>query len=139
MDEGSTRNAGIIVLIAGALAGLGALLPWIQVTSGFGTVSRSGIDGGGDGIIGLGLGIAGVIAGLNLMGKPGGWSWPFLIGIGIAIVGALNLANVEERADSLSSEFATAGVITTLAPLKVSYPGETMGSWQAHRRPRTRC
>jgi hypothetical protein len=39
---------------------IGSFLPWITASTIFGTLGRSGIDGGGDGLISAGLGIAAV-------------------------------------------------------------------------------
>src|SRR5687767_2421273 len=46
-----------IILAAGLLMVLGAFLPWVSATAAFiGTISRSGLDQGGDGVLTLILG-----------------------------------------------------------------------------------
>lgn len=56
-----------IVAIGGAaLIIVGSLMPWVTLSTAFGTISRSGTDGGGDGIITL---IGGVIIGILVLTK----------------------------------------------------------------------
>lgn len=60
-------------MAGGALMLVGSFLPWISVTTIFGTLSRSGVDGNGDGMISaaLGLGAAGIgVALLNRESRP---------------------------------------------------------------------
>src|SRR5205823_1570587 len=54
---------GVVVVLLGALGlAVGSFLPWLTATAPFvGTISRSGLDGGGDGILTL---IAGIVVGL---------------------------------------------------------------------------
>jgi hypothetical protein len=85
---------------------VGSFLPWITATLPLvGTVSRNGVDGGGDGLISLGLGIAIAVLGLAFMSAA---SWPkrpdILVGIGggLAIVGAIvEYQNVTSRISGL--------------------------------------
>jgi hypothetical protein len=67
--------------VGGALAILGAFLPWITVRSGIFTMSVAGTDAGGDGLVTAGLGAAVVFA--LLVGKATGWS------VAAAVAGAL--------------------------------------------------
>jgi hypothetical protein len=63
---------GIVILIAGALAILGSFLRWITATAAFvGTIGRSGLDGGGDGIVTIALGIVIVLLGIAMLARSG--------------------------------------------------------------------
>lgn len=50
----------IAAIVSAAAMIVGTALPWMEVGSGFGSVSRSGLDGGGDGLI-IALAAAGAI------------------------------------------------------------------------------
>lgn len=101
--ERSVRDSNSIVLLAGgALVVLGSFLPWISLNGAFGTISRSGLDGGGDGIITLVLGIGIVVIGATrLLGiaEPSGFVrfWPplvaGLIAVGLAILDGINVSS----------------------------------------------
>jgi hypothetical protein len=63
---------GIVILIAAGLAILGSFLPWISATAALiGTLSRSGLDNGGDGRITIGLGILIALFGVALLLRSG--------------------------------------------------------------------
>jgi hypothetical protein len=48
---------------------VGSFLPWISITTIFGTLSRSGVDGNGDGMISAALGIAAAGIGVALLNR----------------------------------------------------------------------
>src|SRR5262245_53875284 len=49
----------VALVIGGVMVAAGAFLPWITVTAAFvGTIERNGLDGGGDGLIAIGVGAA---------------------------------------------------------------------------------
>jgi hypothetical protein len=57
--EAKGKSASTVMLAAAAGVGVGCFLPWITVTAPFvGTISRSGVDDGGDGIVFLGVAAA---------------------------------------------------------------------------------
>jgi hypothetical protein len=67
--SGLTRNPDIPGAVLTGFGGLlmifGSFLPWLTVTAPLiGTISRSGLDGGGDGVITLALGIVTVLIGM---------------------------------------------------------------------------
>lgn len=62
----------IVTLVAGGLAIVGSFLPWITATAAFvGTISRSGIDGGGDGLLTIVLGIVVGLFGIARLARSG--------------------------------------------------------------------
>jgi hypothetical protein len=76
----------MVVIGGGILAVVGSFLPWITATSPLvGTVARTGLDGGGDGVISLVAGVALVVIGLIYLST--GWpSYEALIGAGVLVV-----------------------------------------------------
>ena len=61
-----------MILVAGVLAILGSFLPWIQATAPLvGTISRTGLDGGGDGIISIVLGIVMALFAIAILARSG--------------------------------------------------------------------
>ncbi len=61
----------IIILVAGVLAVVGSFLPWITATAAFvGTISRNGIDGGGDWVITIVLGLVIALMGVAILASP---------------------------------------------------------------------
>lgn len=56
-----TQSARVALGIAGAVVGLGSVLPWITVSSGLGSVSVNGTDDGRDGWITLGLAVVVIV------------------------------------------------------------------------------
>lgn len=112
----SSLNVGlVVVLIGGGLVLLGSFLPWITATAAFvGTISRSGIDGGGDGLITAGIGLVIVVAGLLGFASPGAVSVARLgavvAGIAAVALGILEINSVNARIASLDVQTATATV-----------------------------
>lgn len=106
----------LILIVAGVLVIVGSFLPWISAHSGFGTISRSGIEGGGDGLFTLiaGVGIAAIGASRFFgFAEPSGAVRFFppliagLIVIGLAVIDGIQLG---ERARSVASEFVIADI-----------------------------
>jgi hypothetical protein len=76
--------AGIAVVVAGILGAVGAALPWATVTTGFGSISRSGLDGG-DGIITIIVSIGVGLLGLGMVQRrPRAAVW--LLGVVLSLV-----------------------------------------------------
>ncbi|MHB8513513.1 MAG: hypothetical protein ACYDCC_15255 [Actinomycetota bacterium] len=67
-EESSVADARtmfpIIALIGGLLIALGSFLPWVEAHAGLFSISKSGIDGGGDGVFTLIIGIVTVMIGI---------------------------------------------------------------------------
>lgn len=59
VNRGNPRNLpGGLTMAGGILLAVGSFLPWITVTAMFvGTISRNGVEDGGDGLYSLGLGV----------------------------------------------------------------------------------
>jgi hypothetical protein len=99
---------GAMVAIAGGLAVLGSFLPWITATAAFvGTIGRSGLDGGGDGIITIALGIVIALLGIALLARSGR-PQPARIGAAICglillVVAYLDIQDVNERLADLEA------------------------------------
>jgi hypothetical protein len=91
------------VIAAGAAVAVGSLMPWVSVTTGFGSVSVSGTEG--DGVFTLGAGI--VAAVLGALRKR----LAVLIVLAIAAaVAAYHVVNVSQRAQEVTTDFARASV-----------------------------
>ncbi len=107
--------SGAVILIGGALAALGSFLPWITATAAFvGTINRNGLDGGGDGLITIALGIVIILLGVALLARSGN---PRTARIGAAICGlalgwvaVADINSINERIRSLNSTLAAASV-----------------------------
>ncbi len=110
-DE-SRRNQAWGAIAGGALMFVGSFLPWVSVTTIFGTLSRSGVDGNGDGIISAGLGIAAAAIGVALFKRV---SRPLSLAlISVAILGAglvyLDVTNIQRSLGDLGTDAALASV-----------------------------
>ena len=66
MNE-TREPSAIFTTIGAALIVIGCFMPWVSATSGFGTVSRSGLDGG-DGLLLLPVGILIGVIGVSRLG-----------------------------------------------------------------------
>lgn len=107
--------AGLVVAIAGGLAILGSLLPWITATAPLvGTISRNGFDGGGDGIISAALGIFIVLFGIAMLARSGsprtGRIAAALCALVLGWVAITDIGSVNERINSLNAGTAVASV-----------------------------
>ncbi len=111
---GNTVNTAAIALgIGGVLVAVGSFLPWIAVTSII-SASRSGIDGGGDGMFTLGIGVVVAlvaVANLRVAGLGSGSRVLALLGglgaVALAIIDGSDIAN---RVASISSTYVSGSV-----------------------------
>jgi hypothetical protein len=137
IPEHSARDSNSLVVIAGgALVILGSFLPWISVNSAFGTIGRSGMDGGGDGVITLVLGVGIVVIGatrfLGMVAPSGAirfWP-PLLAGIIAVALAVIEGIYVSDRLAGTTSEYVSGstgsgiwaigigGVLTALAAIR---------------------
>lgn len=109
---------GAIALVGGALAIIGAFMPWISATAFLGTISRNGIDGGGDGIFAILVGLVVAFAGIALLARSGR---PIVARV-TAIVASLflgwlaivDMGSVNERVAALNTTYTTGSVGTGL-------------------------
>jgi hypothetical protein len=107
-SQGSSAPPGWawVVLVGGALAVLGSFLPWLTVTTFFGTFSVRGFDGG-DAYITLFMGAA--VCGVAVIGWPrwNGVGRPIVAMVlaGIAALTALaDIADIQERIEFVEQE-----------------------------------
>ena len=117
------QTAAGLVLAGGALASLGAFLPWASATAGGLTVSIAGTSGGHDGWISFAAGIVAMGAGVwflagRLVGAAGVVA--VLSGLTIAGIGIYDLADLKGRLGALGgnplfSTGADIGLYATVA------------------------
>jgi hypothetical protein len=98
-----------VVLIAGCLAIVGSFLPWIQVRAVFvGAISRNGLDGGGDGIVTIGLGILIGLLGIAILARRGSPRTPRLrpvvCGASLGYVAYTDISTVNQRIASVAPD-----------------------------------
>jgi hypothetical protein len=91
---------------------VGSFLPWVTVSTILGTLSRSGVDGNGDGILSAGLGIAAAGFGVALLSRQKRW-----LSVALAIVGVLGallvyyeVTDIQGRLGDLESALAAVGI-----------------------------
>jgi hypothetical protein len=104
-----------IILIGGALTVLGSFLPWITATVAFaGTITRSGLDGGGDGLITIIVGIVASLLGVALVARTGN---SLLLQAGavicaaiVGLVAGIDINSVNDRLQQLSHTNSTGSV-----------------------------
>lgn len=111
-------DGSVLALLGGLALIVGSFLPWITATAPLvGSISKSGMDDGGDGTITLVLGIAvAALCLVRLLGANTSMASAVLIllaGIGAAFIGFIDLADIQERVSSAteisSSISASAG------------------------------
>lgn len=104
-DTAARARTAALVMIAGAAAvAVGSFLPWLKATAPFvGTITTSGVDNGGDGVVTLGLAVA--IAALALRSRAGAGRWAKIAG-GVVLAALVVLVAYEVR--DISSRFAAA-------------------------------
>jgi hypothetical protein len=110
-ERAGVSVAGAAVLLGGIGVVVGSFLPWITVSSAFTTVSRSGIDGGGDGVITLVIGALIAVCGVFLAtGRKAvaAWAAGLVLGLAAAGIGILDAADVQERIEGVGSAAAMA-------------------------------
>lgn len=103
--------AAAVALIAGLLIAVGAFLPWISATSGFGSVSRSGMEGP-DGLLAVGAGVVAAVSGLaglsSARPKAAGVG-PLIGGIVGGFIALANYLDVADRVSGINTEFGEFG------------------------------
>ena len=130
--EVSGTNAPALGMIAGgAILAVGSLMPWLTATAVFvGTVSRNGIDGGGDGLVTLIAGGCVAVGGVARVMRSR-WS-QFARGLGglasavAGVVAVYDIGSVSNRVADLTS--GTSGVIASVGVgLYVALIGAAVG------------
>lgn len=108
-----TNTAAVGLGLGGLLVAGGSFLPWITV-SGLLSVSRNGLDGGGDGLITLGLGIALALVAVASFSGTGLPLWSralgFLGGLGALAVAIYDGVDVARAAAGISTGLASGSV-----------------------------
>jgi len=108
------EKAGWWLLAGGALIAIGSFLPWITASTILGTLSRSGLDGGGDGIFTLGAGvIVALLGGLVVSGRPVTRVTRVVLWIVVALftlIWILDFSDIRDRVDLVTSDFASGSV-----------------------------
>lgn len=97
----TNRGFGWTGVVGGALMAFGAFLPWMTMSAPFvGTISRSGMDGGGDGMVALLLGASILAVSIpRVVGFVPGWLqfcvvFPGAVGV---ILGVYDYVEVTDR------------------------------------------
>lgn len=94
-------GGALTVLVGGLLVIVGSFLPWITATSGFGSVSVSGMDHGGDGIFTLVLGVIAALIGMAQLIKaqlPGIIRGsPAIIGVSLGVITFFDHSDIRNR------------------------------------------
>lgn len=119
------RTFAAITVGGGALAAAGSFMPWLTATVSFlgTTISRSGLDGGGDGVITLIVGVVVAAVGVARLTTvlP---SWvartPIVLGALLAAIAVMDLSSVADRAAANSSPLL---IVSTGAGLYVILVG----------------
>jgi hypothetical protein len=111
---GNTINTPAIALgLGGLLVAIGSFLPWITLSSII-SVSRSGLDGGGDGMVTLGIGVVlALVAAVNLGGAgvgSGSRLLALLGGFAAVVVAIIDGSDVANRVAGLSSAYAVGSI-----------------------------
>jgi Na+/proline symporter len=103
-----TISRTLAVGLAGAiLAAAGTILPWVTASAGIATLSRTGLELGGDAQI---LAAAAVIAALALLwGKRTGAVFGMLAGIAVVVIGYADLQDIQRRVANLDTATGTVG------------------------------
>ena len=109
MDE---RQRAWGTIAGGALMFVGSFLPWVTVSTIFGTLTRSGVDRNGDGILSAGLGIAAAGIGVALLNRASRAASVALVAIA-ALAGLLvyvDASDIAGRLGDLDTEAALASI-----------------------------
>lgn len=123
LKRGDDR-AGLFVVVGGAGVLLGAFMPWMKISTGFGDVARSGMDGGDGWFFVFGGALIAYI-GLQLRG-PSTWSLlvPFLAAVVMGVLAFYEINDVTRRdGDSLSDVSVGWGLYLICAALLVVLVG----------------
>ena len=111
-QAGNTVNTAAIALgIGGVLVAVGSFLPWITLSSII-SASRSGLDGGGDGMFTLGIGVVLALVAVVNLGSAGVGSGSRVLAFlgGVGAVALIDGSDVASRVASFSSTYATGSV-----------------------------
>lgn len=109
---------GLLAIAAGALMVLGSFLPWVMVQAAFvGSISRSGMDGGADGILTLVMGLLTFLVGVGWIASLGlpriVWITPIIWGLVAGVITLVDMKDVQDRVGELEQSaqgLATASV-----------------------------
>jgi len=98
----------MLLLVGASLAGIAAFGPWITLTTAFGSVSLSGTDRGGDGVIVLVLAGTLLVLELCVFGIPyrpkrGTLLVDFLLSGGILATAVVDFTNVYDRVNAINN------------------------------------
>ena len=101
----SMRPASIAVVAGGLLIAIGSFLPWVTASTIFGSISRSGVDRGGDGYITLAAGGLIALLGLVTLTRPNrGANLAIAIAAAAAgVIFALDFSDIQERVADLEA------------------------------------
>jgi hypothetical protein len=95
----------IAIGLAGILAAVCAVLPWVTATTVFGSVSRNGIDQGGDGLITAGAGVVVALLALGVWERGRAVRWLVVVaGLVVTGIGIMDFADVQDRISELEDE-----------------------------------
>ena len=126
-----------ILIASGATLLVGALLPWLEATTIFGSITRSGVAYGPDALVTAGIGAAlGVVGVLVVTGRtiP---RWIRMLAI-VAAAGALAIlaydyGQLKDRADTVVSDVAQASVGVGLWLSLAGAVTGIVGGWLSRR------
>lgn len=108
------QMAAIALIIGGVLIAAGSLMPWVEATAAFvGSLSRSGIDGGGDGVITLSAGVVVALVGLYALVQTGQEGIFALGAVGGLVAAGIAIVNYNEASGRVVEFTATAGELGT--------------------------
>ena len=128
---GAMNGPALGMLAGGIVVIVGSFMPWLTATAAFvGTISRSGIDGGGDGIftaIAGGLLALGGVARAMRSGSPRtARVLGVLSSVVAALIGVMDIGNVNSKVADLTSS-STAVIATVGTGLYVVILGAAIG------------
>jgi hypothetical protein len=106
---GKWKQSSVLTMIGGIMLIVGALLPWANLTSGFGTVSIAGTEG--DGVFALGLGAIIALAGFGAFnGSATARTAAALIGIVAVLLMFTEFSNVSRGVKTATGDYTRASV-----------------------------
>ena len=126
-----------ILIASGATLLVGAFLPWLEATTIFGSITRSGVSYGPDALMTAGIGAALGVLGILLVTGHTIPRWIPMLAI-VAAAAALTLLvydyeRLKDRADSLVSDVAQASVGMGLWLSLVGAITGIVGGWLSRR------
>ncbi len=124
--EAVNRTPAILAIFGGALAAVGSVMPWVTIVAFFGSISRSGVDDGNDGIVTLAAGALAVLAGIVSLSKRPARSFGVLLVLLALLAGAvavLDLREVTDRVAMVNADADGAGRASVGAGLYVIAAG----------------